>query len=86
MKKTEFISNCCSGTIIQTNAEGHGICSECGQNCVPEKESEFVSIRPIPIEQMKGIKRDIPDLSWNTVFYVAVFLLLLAFIRDNLLM
>jgi len=35
----EYTSNCCSASIISPDSQGHGRCSECLENCVPDEEN-----------------------------------------------
>jgi len=82
----EFISNCCCAIILQADIDGHGKCSECGENCVPqEEELEIISITTVPITAVSDIEQDTPDLSWKLVFAIAAVLLLIRLIQDNLL-
>lgn len=37
---SNFISNCCFEPIKHHDHNGHGLCSCCNENCVPEEEEE----------------------------------------------
>jgi len=81
-----YFSNCCAASIIQADAQGHGKCSECGDNCVPaEEELEIISITTVPVTQASGIEQDLPNLSWRLVIAIAAVLLLIRLVHDNLL-
>lgn len=34
------VSNCCGADILNPDSQGHGKCSSCKENCVPDKESD----------------------------------------------
>jgi len=53
-----FLSNCCDAFMVQADQQGHGKCTQCGDNCTPEIEKE----EPVYI---------LPDLSWQVVFLIA---------------
>ena len=60
----DILSNCCYAFIVQADQQGHGKCSECGDNCVPESVNEEKEYT-------------IPDLSWKTVLVVSSAMLLI---------
>jgi hypothetical protein len=41
---SEFVSNCCGASIWQPDHNGHGNCSDCGENCTPEEEEDEETI------------------------------------------
>ena len=68
--ETNFLSNCCNAFIVQADQQGHGKCSDCGENCVPEE--------PDTTEEIYHI----PDLSWQTVLAIATAVFLIDAIQN----
>ena len=41
-----YLSNCCYEEIVMADQDGHGKCSDCGENCTPaEPENEELDLQ-----------------------------------------